>query len=236
MGIASVYSFVLMKKKKEKEPVPASAFFLFPTTAPERTEHTAMIRAFAKLCKTLFENICDEAIFDEMTDSFTRYDKACPKCGATGKLSPFGDYTRGLISFMGGKPNDSRIKPQRFKCKSCKGSHALLPDILIPYSPYSLRFRLAVLAAYFERGSTVVEICERYGIAVSTLYEWKGRFLEHKELMLGVLASQKEPALAFLRSLLDSDSLSGRLKEFFAHHGFSFLQNRSTAAADSRPP
>jgi len=195
-----------------------------------------MIRFLAGLCKSVLENLTDEAIFQNTTDSFSPYDKKCPKCGAAGKLSPYGKYRRGLVSFMSGKVKASRISPLRFICKSCGGTHALLPDILTPYSPYSLRFRLRVLIAYFERGTTVENICGHFEIAISTLYEWKKCLLEHKELLLGVLASQKEPALAFLRGLFDSDNLSDRLFHFFLNYAFSFLQNQSTAATDPPPP
>jgi hypothetical protein len=54
--------------------------------------------------------------------------------------------------------------------------------------------------------------------------------------MLGVLASRKEPALAFLRGLLGSPRLSGRLSGFLAKHGRSFMQNRPAAATRCLPP
>jgi hypothetical protein len=132
---------------------------------------------------------------------------------------------------------------------SCKTTHALLPDIIIPYSPYSLRFMLTVLVAYFERNTTVLDVCTYFGIAVSTLYEWKHRMLEHKDLLLGILASLKEPAHAFLSGFIDSFRLLDQLKDFFSRYGFSFMQNRAagfplagtgaklpTATTCSRPP
>jgi hypothetical protein len=54
--------------------------------------------------------------------------------------------------------------------------------------------------------------------------------------MLGVLVSQKEPALAFLHGLFTSRNLSDRLHSFFQRYAFSFLQNQSIPAARSRPP
>ena len=131
---------------------------------------------------------------------------------------------------------ESRISPLRFKCSSCGTTHALLPDVLIPYSPYSLRFKLVVLIACFERDTTIVAACDHFGIAVSTLYAWKARLLEHKELLLGVLASRKESFHAFLGGLLRSDCLSSRLYNFFHRHDFSFLQHQSMTAARSLPP
>jgi len=195
-----------------------------------------MVRHFTVLCKTLLSSLADERIFQDATDGFRHYTERCPRCGATGKLTPYGDYSRWLVFFAKGAFFSQRIRPLRFLCSSCGSTHALLPDILIPYSPYSLSFKLTVLIAYFERETSVADVCMRFGIAVSTLYVWKERLLEHKELMLGVLASRREPALAFLRELLGSADLSARLRCFFNRYAFSFLQNRPVTAPRSFPP
>jgi transposase-like protein len=95
---------------------------------------------------------------------------------------------------------------------------------------------LTVLIAYFERNTTVVEVCKYFSIAVSTLYIWKERLLEHKELLLGELMSRKKPALAFIHTLLGSDCISDHLSDFFHRHDFSFMQDRLTVATRSVPP
>jgi transposase-like protein len=202
-----------------------------------------MIRLFTALCKSVLEQLSDEAIFQEATDGFRYHNERCPSCGAEGKLSPYSDYFRYLVSHDGEKIIVFRVRPLRFECMSCTKTHALLPDIIIPYSPYSLRFMLTVLVAYFERSTTVQAVCSYYGIAVSTFYAWKHRLLEHKELLLGMLASLTEPVQEFLRGLLISIRISEQLSNFFHRYGFSFMQNRtegfaklSTAATRSQPP
>jgi len=195
-----------------------------------------MIRLFTALCKSIFEIIVDADIFQEKTNGFRHYDKACPNCGATGKLSPCGKYSRWLMSYTNGHITSKLIQPLRFACTSCGKTHALLPDILIPYSSYGLRFKLNLLIAYFERKNTVVQICENFNIAVSTLYEWKKLMQTHKELLLGVLISQKEPALAFLRGLFESSCLSELLKSFFNTHSFSFMQSQPISTTRSHSP
>jgi transposase-like protein len=195
-----------------------------------------MIRLFKQLCKTTLEHLSDEAIFKDSSAGFKHYAEHCPACGAVGKLSSYGDYSRNLVTIDGHKGIESRIQVLRFTCSSCKLSHALLPGNLIPYSPYSLRFMLTVLIAYFERTTSVVEICAYFGIAVSTLYAWKDRLLEHKVLLLGVLTSQKEPALSFLRGLISSDRITALLGGFFSIFGFSFMQNRPMPASRFHPP
>jgi transposase-like protein len=196
-----------------------------------------MIRLFTAMCKTLLSNISsDEDLYLKSVGAFRLHKEPCPICAATGTLAPYGDYTRYLVSFEDGQVVARSVKPARFRCASCQSTHALLPDILIPYSPYSMRFRLIVLTAYFERETTVAAICERFAISVSTLYDWAKHFLLHKDLLLGILMSRKEPAHAFLRGLSANGGTSARLRDFHSRFGFSFLQKQHAPTARSRPP
>jgi transposase-like protein len=195
-----------------------------------------MIRLFSALCKSLLEYLSNEQIFLNSSDGYIHHDKGCPRCGAIGKLGPYGGYFRWLISHWKRKIDSRHIWIRRFKCESCGATHALLPDILTPYSSYSLHFKLTVLIAYFERDCTVVALCKEFEIAISTLYEWIKCLTSHKELMIGVLSNQKIPALDFLRDLIDSADLSGTLSRFFRKYGFSFMQRKPAIATLSGPP
>jgi len=195
-----------------------------------------MIRLFEALCKAYFRELTERQKFQRATDEFSHLKEACPKCGAKGKLSEHGDYGRYLVSFEDGEITVSLVSPDRFRCASCGSTHALLPDIIIPYGRYSLLFVLAVLIAYFERAATVANICEHFCIAVSTIYEWRERIALHKELMLGALISQKQGMHAYILGLLDSHDLSNILRRFFRKYGFSFMQGRSIPASRNRPP
>jgi transposase-like protein len=96
---------------------------------------------------------------------------------------------------------------------------------------------LGVLAAYIKREATVVRICAVYGVAVSTLYRWKGRLLTHKALFLGYLFSKGGPLISFIDGLVRASAdLSKRLDGFFRTHGFSFMQNNKGATPQSAPP
>jgi hypothetical protein len=199
-----------------------------------------MIRFFTTLCKSLLEKLTDVAIFNGATSLFQYHGEKCPRCGAIGTLSPYGSYSRNLVESSKDEMTvESRVSPLRFKCSSCGATHALLPDILIPYSPYSLRFKLTVLTAYFERDTTVVAVCERFNIAISTLYSWKECLIENKELLLGMLESKKESTVDFLRRLFGTACLSDHLRDFFQRHAFSFMQYRPQqrhGAAHLNPP
>ena len=195
-----------------------------------------MIRLFAALCKIYLKDLSEKQRFLAATKEFSHLGGACPKCGAKGMLSDHGDYGRGLTSFEGGKIVDASLRVSRLYCPSCESTHALLPDIVVPYSTYSLLLMLAALIAYFERAMAVEKICAHFGIAVSTIYDWKGRIALHKDLMLGLLISGKAPSLGFLRGLVGSRRLSDTLRRFYRSHSFSFMQRRSAPATRSRPP
>jgi len=195
-----------------------------------------MIRLFTALCKSFLKELSEWQIFSESTDGFSHLGEVCPKCGAKGNLSGYGDYGRGLTSYEGGQIVYRLISVLRYLCASCKATHALLPDIVVPYSPYSLLFMLAALIAYYERSSTVAEVCSRFGIAVSTIYEWKDRIALHKDLMLGVLISRKQRSHSYILGILSSTDLSDTLRRFFRKYGFSFMQRRSISASRGRPP
>jgi hypothetical protein len=178
----------------------------------------------------------DIDIYDEAVRTFNHYGTRCPNCGASGKLSPHGSYGRDLVSIEDDHPAEHRIRPKRFMCASCKVTHALLPGVIVPYSPYSLAFKLIVMFAYFKRRTTVAAICRHHGIAVSTLYEWKGLFRGHKALLLGAVIDLGKPALEFLGWLLGDGHPSTRLSGFPGRFPFSFMQGRRDPATRYVPP
>ena len=176
-------------------------------------------------------------IYEEAVAGYRYQLEPCPKCGATGKLERHGYYERNIVYSREGKTTYRRVRVNRYKCGSCGVTHGLVPDILVPYSAYSLVFKLRVLLAYFGGRETVAGICGRYGIAVSTLYAWKVQFLEHKELLLGVLASRKTSEMHFIGEILGSEDISGTLQRFFERFGLPFLRSgRHTAATRCAAP
>jgi hypothetical protein len=194
-----------------------------------------MIRFFSAFCKTNLNLFSDTELFDAALLIFKPHLGRCPACGAAA-LTPHSDYERYLVSLENGRPHCEKVVVHRFVCKSCNKTHALLPDVLIPRSPYSLRFIVSVLLSYFRKETTVSELCARCGIAVSTLYAWKARFALHLPLFLGLLISMTTSASEFLSGLLESNDLSDLLSGFFRKHSFSFLQNTPLRTTQSLSP
>jgi hypothetical protein len=165
-------------------------------------------------------------------DDMNIFRRACFACGAEGSLSEHASYDRDLV-LAGGAVVYRKIRIRRLLC-GCGRTHAVLPELIVPYRSYSLLFILAALKAYFFRsisGKTASDIAEEYGIAVSTLYEWKKLFLKHRELLLGALAAVTE-ALEMFFSVLSSPpcSASEKLRDFHARFGFSFMQKQTNTS------
>jgi len=171
-----------------------------------------------------------EAMLDFSKEKLPTLAFPCPFCGAKHPhWSEFASYERYLVSFEKGLPVTYRIVVSRIICSSCGHTHAILPEIIIPYGSYSLIFILTVLRDYYLSHMTVHALCDKYLIATSTLYAWKRLFLIHKKLWLGILENAATKPLTFLSSL-PSLTTSDNLTIFFQHHAQSFLQGVSKTA------
>ena len=194
-----------------------------------------MIRAFTIFCKLNFIKLSAQEMFTEAMLDFSKEKLPtlafpCPFCGAKHPhWSEFASYERYLVSFEKGLPVTYRIVVSRIICSSCGHTHAILPEIIIPYGSYSLIFILTVLRDYYLSHMTVHALCDKYLIATSTLYAWKRLFLIHKKLWLGILENAATKPLTFLSSL-PSLTTSDNLTIFFQHHAQSFLQGVSKTA------
>lgn len=185
-----------------------------------------MIRNFTILCKLNSIIKSDLLLFHEAIASFSIGSSFCPCCGAKGCLFSHASYARDLITIEHGKVCYHSITIPRVICSSCGHTHAILPDVLIPYGSYSLRFILTVLRAFFLRKETIDSLCSRYQLSRSTLYSWRNLFFLHKRLWLGYLIDLSTSSLEFLDMLFTKLYL----EDFFLKTTISFLQSVSKTA------
>lgn len=190
-----------------------------------------MIRPFTIFCKLNQISFSDSQWFRQESHALNQTDGICPACHAKTSMEFFASYKRYLVEWKEGEQAVHTVTLQRFQCSSCGHTHSLLPSALVPYSSYSLRFILAVLRAYFLHTGTVAGICEKAGIAVSTLYRWKRWFFTHMQLLLGVLEPACTNGFRFLEAL-DGDILRG----FYCSFRISFLQQLRRADRGLRFP
>jgi len=187
-----------------------------------------MIRQATILCKLFLIKLSDMELLEKMQPDYKR----CPTCGSLDCCKPHDGYERDLITIHKGCRKEYRIIVPRVMCNSCDTTHALLADVLIPHSSYSLRFVLHVLRAYFNRNCTVEIMCERFGISISTFYDWRKLFKEHANLWLSALHRIYQVSIQAIDTFENIDKLPFL---FFRRYGFSFLQSGQTTHYNRSP-
>ena len=95
-------------------------------------------------------------------------------------------------------------------CDSCEHAHAVLPDVIIPYSSFSLLFVLRLLGHYFANLGSIEQLCERFGVSQNLFYKWLKLWNSHKQRWLGVLADSETSSISFWKKLYEQERYSYR--------------------------
>lgn len=191
-----------------------------------------MIREKTIFIKLNQLHFSDQQLFDMAVSDFAPSKCKCPKCGAIGQFKEIRPYERDMISVSGNERFETALSVPRFLCQSCGRTHALLPDILIPFGSYSLRFILTVLHGYLDRSCSVTSFCEHWQIAVSTLYGWIHLFINQYNAWSRIL----DRILWLCRDAVRSvASVQAFPSAFFSRFGFSFLQGLQTSPSGTLP-
>jgi hypothetical protein len=184
-----------------------------------------MIRKNLLLCKINRIKTSSKSLFDSYMDGFRPELETCPSCGSCGNCSIHAYYGRSITDFSRGHREKSDLCILRVSCESCGHTHAVLPDIIIPYSGYGLLFVLQVLGEHFAGLHSVDEICELYGISRKQFYKWLSLWKAHKREWLGLLTDAESSGLDFWKYLSGLDPYSGFSSDFIRLIGRSFLQS-----------
>lgn len=158
-------------------------------------------------------------------ESFRPELQACPLCGSSGNCHIHAYYGRRIIDFIHGVPVTMGVTVLRLVCDSCGHTHAVLPDIIIPYSGYGLFFILRVLAEAFLRLSPLERLCERFHITLNQFYRWKQLFGLHKREWLGIMDASELPDASFIVGLTVKSQYSCFSNAFTLKTAHSFLQS-----------
>ena len=178
-----------------------------------------MIRIFNLFCKLKNIKLSDQEWFDRAIAKLNLSEQVCPYCDSKGQMILHDSYSRYMITLKANHIKTEILQIPRVKCASCGYTHAVLPEVLIPYTSYSIRFILTVLKDYFLRTHTVEKICEMYQIAHATLYAFRDLFFSHKKLILGALNDAQKKQSDFIAEI------DGQLLfQFWKSFRFSFLQ------------
>ena len=99
----------------------------------------------------------------------------CSFCDQTGCLKIQNRYHRYCIHAVNGRRVEETVSIPLLVCSGCGASHAVLPDALIPFGSYSVRFVLTMLRAFASRRCTVADFCDQWQLSQSTVYDWRRR-------------------------------------------------------------
>ena len=151
--------------------------------------------------------------------------ETCPICGCTGNCHIHDYYGRSIIDFQTGRSQKESLCIMRVFCDSCEHAHAVLPDIIVPYSRYSLLFILFILGEYFAGLHSIEQLCERFDISEKQFHKWLTLWKSHKKQWLGILNDSETDNDAFYRHLVLLDSYSSFSMDFIRLTARSFLQS-----------
>ena len=158
--------------------------------------------------KLFFDENTAEDLYDMFCSNFRKEMGVCPCCNSTGNCGVHGYYARHLVDYYKGKIRTKRIRILRLLCKTCKHTHAVLPDIIVPYAQYTIRFICRVVSEKLKSAKTIDAICRKFDIAYKTLYRFLEVFKEHKALWFGVVESAETSQVQFLNIMCAFECLS----------------------------
>lgn len=184
-----------------------------------------MIRKNSLLCKIIHIKTSSKSLFGSYMEQFQPELETCPICGSTGNCHIHDYYGRSVIDFQTGRKQKEDFCIMRVFCDNYGHAHAILPDIIIPYSTYSLLFILFILGKYFAGFHTIDQLCELFNISRKQFYKWLSLWKSRKKQWLGILNDSETDNDVFYRHLALLDSYSSFSMDFI----------RLTAESDNLP-
>ena len=154
----------------------------------------------------------------------------CPYCSSKGNCRIHAYYRRKIGVFKDGSIVWEKVTVMRVICSSCGHTHAILPDVIIPYARYGILLVLKVLAAHFSRHFSADKICERFSISRNTFFKWLSLWHKHKDLYLGRLVSSETGSRSFMKQIAEQQDYSAFASSFVRLFAVSFLQAHKNPA------
>ena len=183
------------------------------------------------ICQSVFGALCTIKHTD-----LELYNAAISSFDMTGYIR-IGSYQRDLITYHGGKSVCLHISIIRVRIKGnmSRHTHAILPDILVPYSSYSIRFILSVIYLFNHRNCTSSALADRLFLSRSTINTWLRLYADHISKWLGSL-KEADRKLCDIESA--ATSVPDFLRLFLSETGHPFLMRSdklSHVIADQPP-
>lgn len=126
-------------------------------------------------------NTSDEKMLKNYEIQVNYGDISCPLCNSK-HLVKNGTYQRNIIFLIENERIETNMKIQRFKCKNCGKTHALLPEFVVPYKQFSLQFIIEVLNSILEK--SINKTSTLFNVSRQIIYFWKNQFKKHHQSRL----------------------------------------------------
>jgi len=196
-----------------------------------------MLRKITPFGKLFLDEETAKHLYELFYIGFRRETETCSCCKSAGNCYVHGYYKRRFIDYCNGKITADSISVLRVVCKTCGHTHAVLPDIIVPYTQYTIRFICRVVSEKLTIASTVEAVCEKFEITTKTLYRFLNIYKEHKALWLGSLKAKETPHARFL-SFIGSTykRFSDFMSAFSGRFVFSFMQGHANPVNTCQRP
>ena len=189
-----------------------------------------MLRKITPFGKLFFDEITAIDLYNTFFAGFRIETEACPCCKATGNCVVHGYYMRNLVDYCNNRISVKLIRVLRLVCKTCGHTHAVLPDIIVPYAQYTIRFMCRVVSERLTSASAIDAVCKKFDISYKTLYRFLDIYKEHKALWLGVLKSNEISPAQFFPIMRTYEHFSDFMSAFSRQFVFSFMQRHANPA------
>ena len=189
-----------------------------------------MIREKALFCKLFYIKKSSKELFQSYMDKYRPELDTCPYCGARGRCRIHGYYKRRIGEFRDGTVIWEKVSVMRVRCTGCGHTHAILPDIIIPYARHGILFILRALASHFIHRLPIEKACEKYSVSRNLFFRWLSLWRRHKNLWLGMLHSRETGDGDFMKQLTEETDYSDFSAAFTCKFAFSFLQSHRNPA------
>lgn len=126
-------------------------------------------------------NTSTEKMLKKYENQVNYGDISCPICNSK-NLVKNGTYQRNIIFLIENDRIETNMKIQRFKCKNCGKTHALLPEFVVPYKQFSLLFIIEILNSILVKSLNKTSIT--FNVSRQIIYFWKNQFKKHHKSRL----------------------------------------------------
>jgi hypothetical protein len=195
-----------------------------------------MLRKITPFGKLFFDEVAAVVLYNAFYARFQMKTEACPCCKSTGNCRAHGYYKRRLIDYCGGGIRASRVRILRVICKTCGHTHAVLPDIIVPYAPHTVRFMCQAISEKLVKGSTIEAVCEKFDISSKTFNRFLKTYKAHKALWLGLLKSNETTNAQFFSLVGTYERFSDFMSAFSGKFIFSFMQGHANPVNTCQRP